>query len=122
MEINSIRSRIDNIDNYSREELENIAKEYKIEPLLSNGEIIPKEERNKERLRKVLIELSKQYIPYPTKKDTEFFKKIYEKKNFYENKYTLPSFKKNPQEELCPSKNTNFKLLPACIFWWFNFI
>jgi hypothetical protein len=87
----------------SYNELLEIAKKYNIQV-----------KSRKERLEDALIYLSKEYIPYPKKEDNDFFKKIYMKKEFYENKYKNPEEEKGEdiQKKLCPSTDKKFQLLP----------
>ena len=91
-----------NLDNLNEEELIKILKENNIKYFNS-----------KERIINHINELNKEYISYPKKDDPNFFEKIYQKKEFYENQY--PEIDENKiddiQNELCPSKEKNYKLL-----------
>ena len=66
----------------------------------------------KDRIIDFLNNKDKQYVPYPLKNDNNFFQKIYKKKEFYENQYQTPDESTDIQKDICPSKDTNFKLLP----------
>lgn len=66
----------------------------------------------KKRIIEYINNNEKEYIPYPLKSDDNFFKKIYNKKEFYENQYVKPDETEDIQKELCPSEEKNFKLLP----------
>ena len=86
----------------SNEELLKIAKEHNI--------VI---KTKKERLMDALLYMSKEYIPYPKKQDESFFKKIYGKKEFYENRYQVQDHQEDDiQKKLCPGKDKKFQLLP----------
>ena len=67
-----------------------------------------------DRLKDIIIQSSKNYIPYPTKKDEDFFSKIYHKKEFYENRYKNIDEEKyeDIQEKICPGPDKKFQLLP----------
>ena len=54
------------------------------------------------------------YIPYPNiRGDKNFYKKIYHKEEFYQNRYKkVDERKEDFQKELCPSKDKKFQLLP----------
>ena len=100
----SVSNIISNIkqNKLSLNELLKIAKEYNIEI-----------KSKKERLEDALVYLSKDYISYPKNTDENFFKKIYEKKEFNENRYKVQKYDtKDIQGELCPSKDKKFQLLP----------
>jgi len=92
-------------NNLSIDDLLKIAKKYNIEEAFKT---------KKDRLIDALTYLSKDYIPYPKKSDEAFFKKIYSKKEFYENRYKIQDFEKDEdvQKALCPSKDKKFQLLP----------
>jgi len=92
-----------NIDDLNEDELIELLNENNIEFLNS-----------KERIINHINNLNIKYIPYPKKDDPNFFEKIYKKKEFYENQYPKIDDEKinDIQEELCPSKNKNYKLLP----------
>ena len=97
-----VKNIIKNIDNLSKEELLKIAKTYKINI-----------KSKKERLIDALQYLSTEYIPYPQINDKDFFRKIYEKKEFYQNKYQkFDTSITDTQKEYCPSKEKKFQLLP----------
>ena len=98
--MSSIDNIISNINSYSIEELNKIVEDYDIN--IKN---------KKERLIDALTYLSKEYIPYPKKNDINFFKKIYSKKEFYENRYRKPETTDDMQKQLCPSKDKKFQLL-----------
>lgn len=85
---------------YSLDELKDIAKKYNI-----------KIKTKKNRLKNILNYLSKEYKTYPKIEDKNFLKTLYQKKEFYENRYILPEVKGDLQKELCPSKDKKFKLL-----------
>ena len=88
--------------NLTIDDLLKIAKEYNI-PIKTK----------KERLADALSYMSKEYIPYPQKQDDNFFRKIYGKKEFYENRYQSQEHKEDDiQKKLCPSKDKKFQLLP----------
>lgn len=77
--------------------------------LLKKNNIQFKDE--KDRIIDFINNSEKKYIPYPKKQDEDFFKKIYKKKEFYENKYNIPEKSKDIQKDLCPSSDKNFRLL-----------
>jgi len=90
------------IDNLNEQELIEILKKNNI-----------KYSSSKDRIINHINNLNVEYIPYPKKEDPNFFKKIYQKKEFYENQYPKIDDEKidDVQKELCPSKDKNFKLL-----------
>ncbi len=93
-------------DKISKEELVNIANKYKITEA---------QKTKKQRLIDVLDYLVVKYIPYPNiRGDKNFYKKIYHKEEFYQNRYKHVDEEKGDdiQSELCPSKNKKFQLLP----------
>lgn len=88
-------------DNFTKKDLETLVSEYNI-PIKSK----------KERLKDVLTLMSKKYVPYPSKDDKNFYKKIYKKKEFYENMYKLPEEKTDDiQKAMCPGPDKKFQLL-----------
>jgi superfamily II DNA or RNA helicase len=92
-----------NIDNLNEQELIDLLNQNDISFLNS-----------KERIINHINNLNVKYIPYPKKDDPNFFEKIYKKKEFYENQYPVIEEEKidDIQNELCPSKDKNYKLLP----------
>jgi len=91
-----------NLDNLNEEELIEILKKNNI-PYFNS----------KKRIINHINEFNKEYISYPKKDDPNFFEKIYKKKEFYENQYPEIDEEKidDIQNELCPSKEKNYKLL-----------
>jgi len=98
--IQNLISKIRN-DKLSYDDLVELSKKYKIKVKSKN-----------ERLLDALKYKITEFIPYPTKDDPDFFRKLYFKKEFQENKYKLDiDLSKDPQKQLCPSEDKKFQLL-----------